>query len=440
MSRFDGVKDRLSNNQLLIELKELVKRECGLEAELISHLGEVEARRLYLEQGCSSMFDYCLRVLCFSEGVAYKRIGVARAARKFPDVGLAISRGEIHLSAASLIAPHLSEESVGDWLKAARRKTTREIKQFIADRFPRDEVRSSIRRVSSRSRNADCVSRTKTTTSVAPASSTSSGSTASSDSSSSAAVSASPVSSASLVPTQSHEPGTTEALGARRYCVRFTADERVHAQLQELRSLLRHSVPDGDVGKVLARAIAVLLEQVRKQKIGACDSPRPKRKSKKPTSGTPRSSARSSEARPSEMRSSKERSSEDSNVRNPEAEPCSLQASSPAKKTPAGRNISVSIRRAVWARDAGRCTYQSSSGRSCGSREAIEFHHRVPWARCKEHTVDNIALRCRAHNQYEAVLDFGEAHMARFWRGISEETAGLLFSESDRSRRDRSLR
>jgi hypothetical protein len=173
MSRFNGLdigfnRDLgrgLSDDQLLVGLKELVKRDCGLEAELISHLGEVEARHLYLEQGCSSMFDYCVRELCFSECVAYKRIGVARAARKFPDVGLAISRGEIHLSGASLIAPHLSEESVGSWLKTAHHKTTREIKQVIADRFPREEVRSSIRRVSSRSKNADRVLRTESASS-----------------------------------------------------------------------------------------------------------------------------------------------------------------------------------------------------------------------------------------------------------------------------------
>jgi len=74
MSRISG----LSNTQLLADLNGLLKRSRTLEAEVILHLGEVEARRLHLEQGCSSMFDYCVRVLRFSEGVAYKRIGVAR--------------------------------------------------------------------------------------------------------------------------------------------------------------------------------------------------------------------------------------------------------------------------------------------------------------------------------------------------------------------------
>jgi 5-methylcytosine-specific restriction endonuclease McrA len=95
-------------------------------------------------------------------------------------------------------------------------------------------------------------------------------------------------------------------------------------------------------------------------------------------------------------------------VKSSEAKPWSSLA-----KTPAKRSIPVCIRRAVWARDGGRCAYQSKDGRRCGSRRAIEFHHRIPWARCKEHTIGNIALRCRAHNQYEAELDFGAAHMAQ---------------------------
>jgi hypothetical protein len=363
MSPFDGLGDA----QLLVDLKELVKRDRALEAEFISHLGEVDARRLYREQGCSSMFDYCVRVLRFSESVAYKRIGVARAARRFPIVTEAISRGELHLSAASLIAPHLSEETVEGWLEAARHKKSREVRQLVADRFPRKAVRSSVRRVASATRLAGLAGTASTLGAmpmstagpevrrpIAPTSSISNETSA-------------------MTGTSTHASASTEALGAQRYSVRFTADEKVHDQLQELRSLLRHSVPDGDVGKILARAIGVLLEQVRKRKIGECDSPR-----------SPHSAGPS-------------------------------KANSPTKKQPA-RDIPVAIRREVWARDKGRCAFESKGGRSCASREAVEFHHRVPWARCNEHTLDNITLRCRSHNQHEADLDFGAAHMDRFRR------------------------
>ncbi len=65
-------------------------------------------------------------------------------------------------------------------------------------------------------------------------------------------------------------------------------------------------------------------------------------------------------------------------------------------------------------RDAGRCTYRSPGGRRCRAREFLEFHHRDPWARSPAHSIEGIALRCRAHNQYQACRDFGERHMARF--------------------------
>ncbi len=38
----------LSHVQLLTQLHDLIRRDHTLEAELIAHLGEVDARRLYL--------------------------------------------------------------------------------------------------------------------------------------------------------------------------------------------------------------------------------------------------------------------------------------------------------------------------------------------------------------------------------------------------------
>jgi HNH endonuclease len=37
----------------------------------------------------------------------------------------------------------------------------------------------------------------------------------------------------------------------------------------------------------------------------------------------------------------------------------------------------------------------------------LEFHHVEPYARGGPATVENIQLRCRAHNAYEASMFFG---------------------------------
>ena len=111
----------LPDAELLDRTHVLVRRGLAVEAELLCHLGEVDARRLYLEQACSSMFVYCVRVLHFSEAAAYKRIRAARATRRHPELlAAALRRGDLHVTAVSLLAAQLSDESCGEWIQAAR--------------------------------------------------------------------------------------------------------------------------------------------------------------------------------------------------------------------------------------------------------------------------------------------------------------------------------
>ena len=84
------------------------------------------------------------------------------------------------------------------------------------------------------------------------------------------------------------------------------------------------------------------------------------------------------------------------------------------------RTIPAAVRRAVWARDAGQCTFTSTEGRRCATRRALEFDHVVPFARGGEATLAGLRLRCRAHNQFEAERTFGEA----FMRGKRERARG----------------
>ena len=45
----------IPNAQLLDRVQELVRRGNAVEAELLAHLAEVDARQLYLEDGCPSV-------------------------------------------------------------------------------------------------------------------------------------------------------------------------------------------------------------------------------------------------------------------------------------------------------------------------------------------------------------------------------------------------
>ena len=60
----------LSDPALLRATSTLVRHERHLQGAVIDHLGEIEARRLYLRRGCSSLFDYAVRELGYSDAPA----------------------------------------------------------------------------------------------------------------------------------------------------------------------------------------------------------------------------------------------------------------------------------------------------------------------------------------------------------------------------------
>ncbi|MEO5618344.1 MAG: hypothetical protein ABIS67_11270, partial [Candidatus Eisenbacteria bacterium] len=87
----------LSNQVLLRSLAALVAQNRATTADLLAHIAEVDARKLYLPAAYPSMFAYCVGELRLSEDSAFKRIRVARKARQFPAIFEAIADGRLHL-------------------------------------------------------------------------------------------------------------------------------------------------------------------------------------------------------------------------------------------------------------------------------------------------------------------------------------------------------
>ena len=73
---------RLADHELIHEVTKLVAHERRNTADLLAHLAEVDARKLYAPAGYDSMYAWCMKVLQFSEDVACKRIEAARTARR----------------------------------------------------------------------------------------------------------------------------------------------------------------------------------------------------------------------------------------------------------------------------------------------------------------------------------------------------------------------
>jgi hypothetical protein len=147
-------------------------------------------------------------------------------------------------------------------------------------------------------------------------------------------------------------PAIVRPLTPESYKVQFTASRDTHDRLRRVQDLLRHSVPNGEVAVIFDRALTLLLEHLEKQKLAAAANPR----------NTIGSTART-------------------------------------------RHVPAAVRRAVWARDEGRCAFVGTNGR-CQERGFLEFHHVEPFATGGETTAGNLQLRCRAHNGYEATLYF----------------------------------
>ena len=73
------------------------------------------------------------------------------------------------------------------------------------------------------------------------------------------------------------------------------------------------------------------------------------------------------------------------------------------------RYIPAKIKRQVWNRDHGCCTYPG-----CSSKYFLEYDHIQPVSLKGTSTLENLRLLCRAHNQLVAIQQLGFKQMDRF--------------------------
>jgi Holliday junction resolvasome RuvABC DNA-binding subunit len=230
----------LSDPELLAHLPGIRAREQQATAEVIACLAEIDRRRLYLSQACSSLHTFCLLRLGYSENEAQKRIQVARLYQRLPRVLSELESGGIHLTGLFLLASYLTEQNADALLAEARGRTRREIEAILVRWFPRSDVLPSITPLSS---SEDGV------TSVTPA------------------IPGNGTSSTAAAPLT--DGPRIEPLSAASYRVEFTASAGLYAKLERARNLLSHAVPNGDLARLFERALDTLLEQETKRRLGA---------------------------------------------------------------------------------------------------------------------------------------------------------------------------
>ena len=352
---------------LLRELRTLVAQDRTTTAALLAHLAEVDARRLYAPAGYPSMFAWCVAELLLSEEAAFKRIRAARVARQYPAVFALVADGRLHLSAVVMLAAYLTPENAEGLLAAAARQSKMGIEQLLAERFPRPDLPDRIGGPGlSPTVEPSAPGRiwpTDAQSSATPVGFLDGQLSPGTVGAIGAQLAPGPVGSAGaqLAPGPagaSARPGVAP-LAPGRYGLQFTVAQETYEKLRYAQALLGHSVPSGELAQVLDRALDALIARLEQRKFAATKRPRPRR-------------ARADV-----------------------------------------RHVPAEVRRAVWERDSGQCTFVSAAGHRCNARTRLEFDHVEPVARGGRATVERMRLRCRAHNQYAAECAFGANFMSR---------------------------
>ena len=94
--RFSGLDDQ----QLLDQTRRLAANQRCIDVHILDHLDEIDRRGLALRRGFSSLFDYAVRELRFSDAAAQRRIQAMRLCRRHGWVRACLQSGELSMTAA----------------------------------------------------------------------------------------------------------------------------------------------------------------------------------------------------------------------------------------------------------------------------------------------------------------------------------------------------
>ena len=214
----------ISNEALETSLNRLLGAGARLEARVIAHLAEVEARRLHLLIGCSSLYDYCRKRLGLSDYEAFVRIAAARVGRKYPIVFELLDRRELHLTAVCEVRDFLTRENHRELLAEVSGKTKLQIREALRARFPLADIPTSVKKL--------------------PA---------------------------------------LDPLAPGRYRLELTLNAEQKAKLDLARDLLSHANPTGNLAVVVERALDVLIAHTEARRFGRAKATPKRRESATPS-------------------------------------------------------------------------------------------------------------------------------------------------------------
>jgi hypothetical protein len=433
MGQYEYEVKSLGDDQLLSGLASIVHRRNQITAEFLAYLAELDERQLFLDLGYSSLFEYCVEKLQLCESTAGRHIAAARVCRNHRGALALVASGTLHASALSLLRKHLTAANAAELFELCTHQSARRVEELLAARFPRPDVRDSVRRLPTRPGSALDVG-----------CSTDQASTNARMREHSVTPKQAPVEPVSLAPSVVPvkgliesplvEPSTEvdvpveapssaiaidalrdprrgtpaatksrriEPLSAGRYGVHFAADGEFCALLDRVRGLAGHRLPSGDLMTLLKRGLEAYERELERERFAVSNKAR---HSRDVASASARRSA--ADVLKSDIASDE--------LDAPAVLPPALPTADPLKPIASPRRsrcYPAAVRRAVFLRDGRQCSYVSREGRRCCSRWCLELDHVEPVAVGGEATIENLRLRCRAHNQRYAREYFGASRV-----------------------------
>ena len=359
----------LSDRELLARTQQLVQKERELLSEILQHLKEVERRKLYSDLGYSSLFDYCLRELKYSEAQAGRRLQALKLIRELPQVEEKIASGALnltHICQAQSFFKHVQ--------KAASKGVNKEQKL---------QVLHEIAHKSSRETQALLVAKTAQ---------------------------------AGLAP---QLPMERERMLSKEHSeVRLVLNQELRQRLEEVKSLLGPKALGMSLAELIGAMAELSLETLKDKKFGkrrathdskaalAENSTAPAKLCVKSNYGVrARASSPHASTSPSTSPSKSGSAAKMHPMTRAKSESHGLQPSlNVLTKKP--RSISKGEKWQIWQRDGGRCG-------QCGSQKNLQVDHCIPVGRGGTAELENLRLLCGNCNLREGIKSFGPARMRR---------------------------
>jgi 5-methylcytosine-specific restriction endonuclease McrA len=441
--------DSISDDDLHVRVRRLTARSNVTLADLLAHLGEVEARGIHRERACATLHAYCIYELRMSEDAAFRRAKAARLVREYPELYAMVAKGELHLTGLLMLAPLLGGERHAEALERARFRTKREIQKLVARMDPKPAVAPSIeplgpspgRPTYAAFIESLCGPVRELRVGDRPEDWIDDGDESEDDGPpwhDEASPDEAPSDAEGGEPPRDQTARAAEPMGPPErplhYKVQFTASQEYVDLVDQVFDLLGHAPKAKELPEVQIMAMRALVRQLKKQKRAAADRPRasqaetaddaapervtntPERDALRaapervtnatrdattprdaPTREAPRAAPERLTDTAKRVQSAAVESVADTAKPRDEHRAAPERGAS-GKRVHRSRHIPAAVARAVWARDGEQCAYVDDRGQRCRETRLLELHHRHAHALEGPSTVDNLEVRCRAHN------------------------------------------